>query len=57
MAEQLPFSYLCKAVEGKCMERGRGGGGGAQNGEDRIMKIHELVYNRPNLIRSQVGSV
>ena len=28
-----------------------------QNGEDRIMKIQELVYNRPNLIRSQVGSV
>ena len=24
-----------------------------QNGEDRIMKIQELVYNRPNLIRSQ----
>ena len=28
-----------------------------QNGEDRIVKIQELVYNRPNLIRSQVGSV
>ena len=28
-----------------------------QNGEDRIMKIQELVYNRPNLIRSQVGSI
>ena len=28
-----------------------------QNGEDRIMKIQELVYNRPSLIRSQVGSV
>ena len=27
-----------------------------QNGEDRIMKIQELVYNRPNLI-SKVGSV
>ena len=31
----------------------------AQNGDDRIMKIQlqELVYNRPNLIRSRVGSV
>ena len=27
-----------------------------QNG-DRIIKIQELVYNRPNLIRSQVGSI
>ena len=25
-----------------------------QNGEDRIVKIQELVYNKPNLIRSQV---
>ena len=29
----------------------------AQNGEDRIMKIQNLVCNRPNLIRSRVGSV
>ena len=30
-----------------------------QNGEDRIMKmqLQELVYNRLNMIRSQVGSV
>ena len=28
-----------------------------QNGEDRITKIQELVYNRPNLIGSRVGSV
>ena len=34
------------------MERER-----AQTGEDRIMQIQELVYNRPNLIRSHVGSV
>ena len=27
-----------------------------QNGDDRIVKIQEFVYNRPNLIRSQVGS-
>ena len=63
MAEQLPFSCLCKAVvekEKNCMvkererEREREH---TQNGEDKIMKIKELVYNRPNLIRSQVGSV
>ena len=29
----------------------------AQNGEDRIMKIQDLVCNRPSLIRSRVGSV
>ena len=35
MAEQLPFSYLCKAVvEEKKVWRER-----AQTGEDRIMKI------------------
>ena len=37
MAEQLPFSYLCKAVverKKKYGERER-----AQTGEDRIMKI------------------
>ena len=57
MAEQLPFSCLCKAiVEKNSMERERTC---TQNGEDRIVKIQELVYNinRPNLIRSQVGSV
>ena len=63
MAEQLPFSCLCKAVvENKIVwrerererERERAC---MQSGEDRIMKIQELVYNRPNLIRSQVGSV
>ena len=25
-----------------------------QNGEDRIVKVQELVYNKPNLISSQV---
>ena len=59
MAEQLPFSCLCNAVverkrRKKSMERERTG---TQNGEDRIMKIQELVYNRPDVIRSQVGSV
>ena len=55
MAEQLPFSCLCKAVvEKNSMERERTC---TQNGEDRIVKIQELVYNRPNLIRSEVGSV
>ena len=55
IAEQLPFSYLCKTVVDfflKYDERER-----ALNGEDRIVKIQELVYNRPNLIRSQAGSV
>ena len=52
MAEQLPFSCLCKAVVKKkkkkvWRERERTC---IQNGEDRIMKIQELVYNRPNLI-------
>ena len=61
MAEQLPFSCLCKAViekkgEKKYGEREREKTC-TQNGEDRIMKIQELVYSRPNLIRSQVGSV
>ena len=56
MAEQLPFSCLCKAVvEKNSMEREREREH-TQNGEDRIMKMQELVYNRPNLI-SQVGSV
>ena len=57
MAKQLPFSCLCKAVVEKkknSMERERTC---TQNGEDRIVKIQELVYNRPSLIRSQVGSV
>ena len=63
MAEQLPFSCLCKAVVEKKIvwrerererERERTC---TQNGEARIVKIQELVYNRPNLIRSRVGSV
>ena len=53
MAEQLPFSCLCTAVVGekkeKSMESERKG---TQNGEDRIMKIQELVYSGPNLIGS-----
>ena len=60
MAEQLPFSCLCKAVveEKKkkkkrkkkvWRERERTC---TQNGEDRIIKIQELVYSRPNLIGS-----
>ena len=59
MAEQLPFSCLCKAVvENKIVWRERERERACmQSGEDRIMKIQELVYNRPNLIRSQVGSV
>ena len=60
MAEQLPFSCLCKAIvedeekKKKNVWRERTC---TQNGEDRIVKIQELVYNRPSLIRSQVGSV
>jgi len=57
MAEQLPFSCLCKAIiekRKKSRERERTC---TQNGEDRIMKIQELVYSRPSLVRSQVGSV
>ena len=59
MAEQLPFSCLCKAVveKKKIVWGGEREREHAQNGEDRIMKIQELVYNRPNLIRSQVGSI
>ena len=56
MAEQLPFSCLCKAVVEKIVWRERERAC-TQNGEDRIVKIQELVYNRPNLIRSEVGSV
>ena len=59
MAEQLPFSCLCKAVvENKIVWRERERERESmQSGEDRIMKIQELVYNRPILIRSRVGSV
>ena len=63
MAEQLPFSYLCKTVVEKenSMERERERKKRkktrTQNGEDRIMKIQKLVYSRPNLIRSRVGSI
>ena len=63
MAEQLPFLCLCKAVveeKIKSMERERDTHTHrtcTQNGEDRIVKIQELVYHRPNLIRCQVGSV
>ena len=61
MAEQLPFLCLCKAVveeKRKSMERETHTHSTCtQNGEDRIVKIQELVYNRPNLIRCQVGSV
>ena len=59
MAEQLPFLCLCKAVIEKkkeIVERERERTC-TQNGEDRIVKIQELLYNRPNLIRSQVRSV
>ena len=60
MTEQVPFSCLCKAVverkEKKITGRERERAC-TRNGEDRIMKIKELVYNRPNLIRSQVGSI
>ena len=58
MSEQLPFSCLCRAVVKKIYKK-KGGGGErtcTQNGEDRIVKIKELVYNRPNPVRSQVGS-
>ena len=53
MAEQLPFLCLCKAVveeKIKSMERESTHSTCTQNGEDRIVKIQELVYNRPNLI-------
>ena len=56
MAEQLPFFIFvqssCRKKEYRERERTR-----TLNGENRIMKIQELVYDRPNLIRSQVGSV
>ena len=41
MAEQLPFSYLCKAVveKEKRKEKEKKYGERAQSGEDRIMKI------------------
>ena len=61
MAEQLPFSCLCKAVVEKKREKkyGERDRTRKQNGEDRIMKmqLQELVYNRLNMIRSQVELV
>ena len=58
MAEQLPSWCLCKAVvKGKNMGERERERTCTQNGEDRIVKIQELVYNRPNPIRSQVGSI
>ena len=54
MAEQLPFLCLCKAV----VERKKKYGERENiNAEDRIVKVQELVYNRPNLIRCQVGPI
>ena len=53
MAEQLTFSCLGKAVveeEKNSMERER-------EHAHKMERIKGLVYNRPNLIRSQVGSV
>ena len=52
MAEQLPFSCLCKAVVERKKKYGERKRTRTQNGEDRIMKIEELVYSRPSLIGS-----